>query len=344
MNIRVLSLLVIAINVGWISMPALAAKPESDPGIQSGRPVKVILPQRRSFATTRQIAGTTYPNQDILISAQANGTVKSLFTDISLNVRKNQTLAQIDPEIYRLTLKTASANLAMARQTFEAQQQLFEKNMTSEQAFQGAKTGYEAARAGYEQARLALDNTNVKSPIFGVVAEKLVNIGEFVNVGRPVFRLVDISSIKVRVGVPQGDVDTLRVGTMVRVAFPGLFSKELSGRVANVAMVADKDSKAYNVEVLVANRSGDIRPGMLCRVKYTRRSVSDAMVVPSDVVIQDGQTYVYVVVGNKAVKRRIQVLISEDNQTAVKGLKPGERVVSVGQAFLKDKDQVRIIN
>jgi len=193
------------------------------------------------------------------------------------------------------------------------------------------------AKAEYERGFL-------HSPINGLVNDLHVDVGEFVDRGKPVADLVNVDKIKINVNVPELDVRYLRVGqkAMVTVdAFPG---RRLSGSIDFVAYKADPATKTFRVRVLIRNPKREIRPGMIARVAFLRRIIPDALVVPLFALVdKGGERIIFVEKDGIAYARTVSIGIIEGDRIQItEGLEIGDHVIVNGQTEVEEGMQVQV--
>ena len=167
--------------------------------------------------------------------------------------------------------------------------------------------------------------------------------GAFVGQNAPVVDVVDISRVRLVANIVEKDLDQVRTGDDTRVevdAFPG---EIFTGRIARVAPVLDPATRTASIEVEIPNPGFRLKPGMYARVSVTTDDRKDALLVPSNAVIDlGGQRGVFLAAENATVSfRPVRVGIEEDQQVKVlEGLADGDRVVTTGAAALREGDRV----
>jgi multidrug efflux pump subunit AcrA (membrane-fusion protein) len=201
-----------------------------------------------------------------------------------------------------------------------------------------------SAEAELARAQESLADTKVRAPFAGVIAEKTVTLGEQVSPGKVLFRLAELSMVKILLRVPPNDIEFIRPGTTAEVTVtvsPHLFQ----GRVAYIGPRADDETRSFPVEVLVENR-GPMRllPGM---AKIPVRTYPKAILIPRSSVLSDsGKPVIFVADAEKGIAQRRSVTISRtfgSRYLITKGLGPGDLLVVSGQALLRDKAAIRVV-
>ena len=255
----------------------------------------------------------------------------------------------VDPSKTAL-VREARAVLEEARLSRERTERLWEKNLiarsevdASQSRLLVAESRYQAAleeirnrqellaerRSGLALARQQLADAVLSAPIDGAVRERRASVGEYLAAGAPVFALVRIHPLRLRVAVTERDAPSVRVGQAVRVRLEGDRS-EHAGRVVRLSPSIQEQNRTLNVEAEVANRQGRLRPGSFARAEIVVEADRTAVTVPaSSVVTFAGLEKVFGVKDGKAIEKRIRTgRRSGDRVEILEGVAAGEPVVT----------------
>lgn len=174
--------------------------------------------------------------------------------------------------------------------------------------------------------------------------EKDVEAGDLVAPQQQLFRVADVSTLVVRVGVSELDVVQLSEGDSVRVVLDAFPDRPVPGRIRRIFPAADPASRLVPVEIAL-DPGSPARPGFLARVEFRFDVREEVSVVPaSAVVTAPGGQAVFVVRDDRAERRPVEVGLTYEGQVEVlDGVTPGEVVVVKGNASLRDGDRVRIL-
>lgn len=218
--------------------------------------------------------------------------------------------------------------LEAARQQHEAA-----KNAAAQQY-----QGLQAARARVTLARKALADTVVRAPFNGVVAERLVSIGDYVTKGTKVAVIVRINPLRVQLTIPEQFVAAVAVGQPVWFevdAYPG---RRFEGRVRYVSPILAATQRALTVEAAVPNPRSELKPGLFATARLEQPARTPGIVVPATAVQTTGGTSrVFVVTGDRVEERIVTIGQTVDALVEItSGLKAGERVATRNVAQLTD--------
>jgi RND family efflux transporter MFP subunit len=239
----------------------------------------------------------------------------------------------------------ARAEADKARENFDRNTRIYEKNLISKDLYDQSRFTLDAARAAYELAALTLKESEIAAPIGGIVSARYIKIGNQIQPGSQAFRITQMDTLRAQIYVPERDIHKLaprQTATMTVDAWPG---KLFKGSILRVNPVVDAGTGTVKVTVAMTDQP-ELKPGMFGRVEilYDRRDT--ATLVPKDAVLtEDAAQSVFVVADSKARRRPIKV--GYDNSgfyEVLEGLKQGDQVVTTGQANLKDDAKVIVVN
>jgi len=182
--------------------------------------------------------------------------------------------------------------------------------------------------SGLALARQQLADTVLNAPIDGAVRERRASVGEYLAAGAPVFGLVRVHPLRLRVAVPERDAPSVRVGQAVRVLLEGDPAAH-AGHVVRLSPSIQEQNRTLIVEAEVANRDGKLRPGSFARAEIVVEADRTAVMVPAPAVVTfAGLEKVFVVKDGKAVEKRIRAgRRSGDRVEILEGVAAGEPVV-----------------
>lgn len=247
------------------------------------------------------------------------------------NLQTNPSDSTLAPLMAQLT--QAELTLALTRQPFR------------EIDFEIARTAIEQAESAVAIANLQLDDTTVKAPFDGVIAELYITEGSSVSPQTPVVLQVS-QEVEVSIEVEEsriGQVSRGQNASLQLTAFPG---QEFPAAVTSVAPVADKDTRTFTVKITPVDEVGVLRAGMYANALLLINEKKDTMLLPRDAVTMfNDQEIVYVVNDNTVESREVTTGLANDGQIEIlSGLEPGETVVTAGQANLIDGAKIEIVN
>ena len=342
--------LTLALAAGCASGEAGAAIAED-----TAAPVRVISVEVEeaspaSFTDFVRITGSVAASRDVTVAAEEAGVVRQLFVEKGAALRAGQPIARVDDGVLRAQLDQAAASARIAAETWERQKRLWEEERVgSEIAYLQARANAQTAEAGARVLRERLARTIVRAPIAGVLDDRFVEVGSMVAPGAPVARVVDASTVKILGGVPERYAADISPGAEIRVAFDALSGVERTGKVEFVGATLNESNRTFPIEVRLSNPGRVIRPGMVANLEIARGAAAQALLVPQNAVLRRENGYVvYVAVerGGALVAELRDVVpgAPQGNRVVVeRGVRAGERVITVGQQQVSSGDRLRIV-
>jgi RND family efflux transporter MFP subunit len=358
--------------------------------------VEVAPVSRGDFVASAEFVGTLQAKATADLYAKLNGQILEMRADTGDRVRAGQVLARIDPgelnervdqaraaqRMAEATLGERRAALGIARSTAERTRALFEQQLVSQQQndqaqaeMQGAAAQVQVAEASVSQARAnvgaaraELEKALIVAPFSGVIGKRYLDKGAFAATNRPVFSMVDLSTIKTTVPLTEKDAARVRVGQAATVTLEADPAARFHGVVARIASVFDPNTNTTEAEVEIANADGRLKPGMFANVAIAFAVEPGALLVPRSAVVEDERdTFLFLAEKSTApaisggppeekgesrpswtakrvaVKRIGTGTDPQRDQVAIEGpVRPGQSVITLGQQELRDGAPVMI--
>ncbi|MEW6412400.1 MAG: efflux RND transporter periplasmic adaptor subunit [Candidatus Zixiibacteriota bacterium] len=315
---------------------------------QGQPPVLVVTDEVKQMEFTDQITlvGRTEASVESRIVSEVYGRIKAINVQEGVPVRAGAALVTVDAERIRYEL---DSKRALAEQTrLEAElaesqkrraQELYDQTLISNTALDSAVTWAGILQARYsqleaEQKMLELDlkKAVISAPFEGFTGRRLVNIGEWVNPGMPVFEMADLSHARVTVDLPEKYFGRLAIGSPVFISQNG-GTNQLSGTVTGIAPSAVEETHTFPVIIEVSNTSGSLGGGMLVRATLSLDTKFTGLAVSKDAIVRQGnQTLVYTIHDGKAVPISVATTSTDGQMIAVvaEQLTPGMPVIVRG--------------
>lgn len=309
--------------------------------------VKVLRPETVLDAIS--LPGQVQAVQSLTISTQVKGRVLSVDVLEGRSVKKGDLLCRIDDSDYRIALDEAEAALRLASQNLEKTRKLVKSKIESESILDRDRATFEQARARVASARLAVERCSIHSPMDGVVEDVLPEPGEFLPSEKAVAVLLDVSRVKVEVGIPEQDIDSVRSVKTCSLKVDALDGLEIEGAVTYLSHRPAQQTLVYMLRMEVDNGDGRLRPGMFVEARIVKERREGAIKVPLFAVLARRDAHFLYVLdesdGSARVRERpVSLGIMQGRHVEIRGgVKAGEKVVVVGQRAVADGGQVRVM-
>ena len=187
------------------------------------------------------------------------------------------------------------------------------------------------------------DNTIIKAPIHGTVDDIVVKTGEFVSMGSPIVRVVDLERVEIEAELSEEYLTTVHKGDSVKVTISALGLVQMAP-VSFVSQVINENNRSFKIKINLSNKDGRIKPNVLADLMIRDYKNQDALVVPSNSIVKDLKgDYVYVNSNGVARKTYIEKGQSFGAKTeVVKGLNTGDEVIVAGFNQVNDGEKIAL--
>ena len=258
----------------------------------------------------------------------------------------------------------ARATYELAQSEFARIRSLLDQRVVSQSEFDQRRTQVEAARQQYEaskngaaqqyqalqaararvsMARKALGDTVVRAPFTGLVAERLVSVGDYVTRGTKVAVVVRINPLRAQLTVPEQFISVISPGQPITFEVDAYAGRRFEGKVRYVSPTLQADQRALTVEAVVPNAGNELKPGLFATARIEQPKPTPAVLVPAAALRTAGGTSrVFVVNGDHVDERVVGVGQTLDTLIEItNGLRAGERVATANVAQLADGTKVQ---
>ena len=269
--------------------------------------VETLLLAHRPLTAYSTYMGHLEPQSRVMIGSEVAGAIERADFSVGDQVKKGQMLLQIETKKLEVQYKLARSNAELAKEDYQRELQLFAKKLSTRAQLNQLKNRMEVTQYQMELGQLDLKKSQVTAPFDGVISKKMIDQGEYIGMGKELVEILDLSQVKANVNVPEREVTQARREKKVEVSLDAVEGKIYEGQISSVSFEADQKSRSFRVEVEVPNPNGELRSGMLARVRMVTKSLFDQMIVPRDAVLEDESgSYVFLLVGEQVKKNPIK--------------------------------------
>jgi RND family efflux transporter MFP subunit len=339
----------------------LTQLPAAETATQQAEVVSVVVvPVKRENVTRSVLAtGTSEPMRDANLSPQLTGRIASIHVKEGDKVKAGAVLAQLDSVEAGLRVEQSTASAASSRSQYELAKAeydrlapLAERGTVTAQQLQrlagqrdALKSAADAAQVVEANAKHLVTNTAIRAPFSGVVSKVMSEVGEVATMMpvTVVVRLVDLSSVDVRVPVHERELSRIAIGNRVVATFPST-GQSAEGKVTFISPEIDPKTRSAEVVTRIPNPSAGFRAGMFTEISIDPTGTQESLVVPKSAVGGTGDNrYVFVVNGDQVEQRKVRVSpVDADTMEVLEGLKLDETVVLEGIGRLSDGVRVKL--
>ena len=279
------------------------------------------------------------------VSFTGMGVVRRMLVSEGQAVSRGQLIAEMDDTQARNVLAGAEAQMAQASDALERYKMLHDNGSLPEVQWVEIQSKVAQAKSQLEVARKKLSDCKLTSPVSGIVGKKLVGAGETALPSQAVVSILDISSVKVKVAVPEAEIGGISAKTPTSIEVDAVGGSYKGGLIEK-GVTADALTHTYDLRIHVANDGRKLLPGMVASVRFISdgsQTVGRKMIPVTAVQKQaDGGLFVWTV-SRQSTAHRTKVTIgqTEGNYVLViSGLNLGDRIVTEGYQKLSEGTKV----
>jgi membrane fusion protein (multidrug efflux system) len=299
--------------------------------------VSVSVVKDTVFSHYLEVQGNVNTKENLIIYPQFSGILNTVNVNSGQKVNKGQLLGTIDDGGLSQQLAQMETQMALAKTTFERQKRLWDQKIGSEIQYLQSQTNMISQQKAVSQMKAQLAKTRIIAPFSGVIDELIAEKGQVVGPGQGLMRIVNLNNMFVSTAVPESYIGKLKVGTVVTVYLASL-GKTYVGKIRQVANNINPNNRSFGIEVSVPNAENLLRPNQVAKLKIIDYTNANAVVVPSNVIQQDGNGDQFVfeatsIKDKTGIAKKVIVKVgktSENFTEILGGLEPKTIVVSDG--------------
>lgn len=325
-----------------------------------------ISDQIRSFGTIRA--------QDVVqITPQVSNRVTRILVDLGDEVSRGQVMAEIHDVPFRDAVEQAEAQIRQARAAFERdstqlnrQRELYERELISQSEFDEFRTTYlnslaqlESSKASLTQSQENLSNTRVRSPVNGVVLNRMIAEGDVASTGQAIFEVANMIGFETRVFLPVQDWELVQIGQSVTMRLSSRGSDIADGIVSRKSPQLNPTTGLGEVVITLTEASSSVYQGALVQASINLQTKEDVVVIPRSAMVEKVDTYIEPETGTIELDRSFSAFVNQGDSIAVRrelvlgieqgdrievlqGLNPGDGLIITGQRSLENNSRIRV--
>jgi membrane fusion protein (multidrug efflux system) len=318
--------------------------------------VTTVVAKRETWPSTLSVIGTAAAIEGVTVSADLPGTIDKIHFESGQSVHEGDILVELDTRQEKAQLANIEAQRDLARIQYGRSEELVKAGVISKSDFDTAAAQQKATEAQVGDIKAAIARKTIHAPFSGILGIRQISLGEYLAAGQAIVSLQALNPIYVNFGVPQQDIQKMKVGRGLRVTneeFPGV---AFNGKITALDSVINEQTRNIQIQATLPNQGGKLRPGMFVQVELATGEPRSVIPLPTTAInyAPYGDS-VYVVTDMKDEKTgktyrgvRQQIIKIEGNrgdQVAItSGLNPGDEIVSAGVFRLRNAAPVEINN
>ena len=332
----------------------MACSHQSEPAER--KPIHVTVEEVRSDATAaegRIYIGIVEENSATVVSYTSMGTISRIYVSEGQAVGRGQLIAELDDTQARNLLATSEAQSRQAEDALERYKLLHDEGAMTEAQWVEVQSKVDQARSQLAIAKRNVADCRLTAPVSGIIGKRYLVAGETALPSQPVVSILDISSVKVKIAVPEREMKEITSTTPTTISVEAIGSEFQGGRIEK-GVQADAMTHTYDVRVRVENKGRELLPGMVAKVRtlpppsLTGREQSPlsdgALLLPITAVQKraDGTLFVWTVAKDSTAHRTtVTIGATVGNRVEIlSGLTEGQRAVTEGYQKLSEGNKI----
>jgi membrane fusion protein (multidrug efflux system) len=341
--IAIVSVLIVISLLGGIKMlqfKALAATPWTAPP----ETIASAVAHEEKWQDTISAVGSITAVQGVTLTPELAGTIGAIAFESGAMVNKGDLLVRFDTSTEEAQLKSLNAQLEWARVSVERARKLRTDNTVSQSEVDQAEAAWQQAKANADATQAIIDKKTIRAPFGGKLGIRQINLGEYVDAGKPIVSLQSLTPVYADFSLPQQALARIKTGMVVRVSMDTYTNKNFEGTLTAINPNLDENTRSVRLQGTLDNQDLLMRPGMFARIEVVLPSDQNVLVIPATAVLSApyGDS-VYLIEkstngpGNVVKQQFIRTGRARGDFVSVEsGLKPGDHVVSAGLFKLRN--------
>lgn len=304
-----------------------------------------VVNSQSSMVNGQSYVGIVEEREGTAVSFTGMGVVKRMLVNEGQAVSRGQLIAEMDDTQARNLLNGAEAAMNQANDALERYKMLHDNGSLPEVQWVEIQSKVAQAKSQYEVAKKNLADCRLTTPVSGIVGKKIISAGETALPSQAVVTILDISSVKVKVAIPETEISGITASTPSTI-YVEAAQKEISGGRIEKGVQADALTHTYDIRINVQNMDRKLLPGMVASVKFVaapqQQTQQVALPVTAVQKAADGSLFVWTVANDSTAHRsKVSIGVTNGNHVAItEGLNTGQRIVTEGYQKLSEGSHV----
>jgi membrane fusion protein (multidrug efflux system) len=331
-------------------------KMTSTPMVMPATTVASATVKEEDWAPVLSAVGSVSAVQGAVVSAELGGVVSEVGFQSGSEAKKGEVLLKLDSSSEEAQLRTAEADLELARANLQRERDLAARKVVSKQELDAAESAFGQKQGTVDNMRAFITKKQVRAPFDGQLGIRQVNVGQMINSGQQVVSLQALDPVFVDFALPQQELSKLAPGLETHVRTDAVPGREFKGKLTALNSMVDTVTRNVTLQATLDNPDHALKPGMFVKVDVVLPEKSKTLVIPGSAVSYApyGDS-VFVIEKKKDPKtgkesqtlRQAFVRIGEargDFISVTEGLKAGDEIVSTGVFKLRNGIPVTVNN
>jgi membrane fusion protein (multidrug efflux system) len=346
--IRKISLAVFVVLLvlgGLAGVKALQIKKLMDSGKSYAEPpesVSSVVVREEKWQDTLTAIGSVMAVQGVTVSPEIPGIIREISFESGAVVSQGDLLVRLDTSLEEAQLRALKAQEELAQLNLNRERTLHSQNMVSQAELDAAESTLKQTQGNADAIRATIEKKTIRAPFAGRLGIRLVNLGQYIDTGKPIVSLQSLTPIYADFSLPQQELARLKTGMRVRVTTDTYPDRQFEGTLTAINPDLDQSTRSVGLQATFTNSDQLLRPGMFARVEVLLPEEQPVVVIPATSVLSAPYGDSVYVIEPKPGKDNAKSGLAVRQQfirtgrtrgdfvSVGSGLKVGERIVSAG--------------
>jgi membrane fusion protein (multidrug efflux system) len=276
-----------------------------------------------------------------LIAPNQGGRVNSI-KPVGARFARGEELCDIDGDKYDAALEAAKAQVEVTKGDLERAKVNVEKGSLGSSALDGANLAFQNARMLLANAQRANDDCHCRPPFDGVLVSRSIDKYQTVAPGAPTIRISRVDHLEATIAIPESEAFSYAEGMKTEFRLLQDPKTVFDGNLSSLDRAVDSKSRTVTARIVVTNRNGLLKPGMVGRASILRKSYKKAIVIPSTALLRLQNGISVMIVENGIARQRILAVGATglDSTLVTAGLSAGDKLIVTGGFQVSDGTKV----
>lgn len=293
-----------------------------------------------SIHRTLSLFGETQPDRIVTISAEISARVLAASGQKGQFIKSGEAIVTLKEGALPARIAAAKARVRKAELDYNSALSLKSKNLIAENELPQLEVALSEARSALSTLEIDFDNTRIRAPVTGILNDRFVEQGDYIEMGKPVAEILDLDPLVVSVNVPQSYIASVTLGDRADIRFAT--GKIASAEVRNIARLAESGTRTFKVELSLANTAMETPAGLSVEAELKLEQVEAIKVSPALLSLDE--------TGNPGIKwvderdqvnfTAVDIVKSEASGIWLTGIPVSARLITRGHGFVREGDRV----
>ena len=293
---------------------------------------------------TLTLYGRTQADRVVTVSAEIPARVVAVHSKRGELLAEGENIVQLREGSLKAELQSAKAQLKQAEQEYQSTQSLFKKNHMSENDLTIQEVVVAQAESALKQLQVQWGNTRIKAPVAGILNDRFVEVGDFIDTGKPVAEILDLDPLVITIDVPQRDVSAFSVNDKAQIRF--INGKTAIATIRYINRQADSSTRTFAMELMIPNPDLSIPAGLSVEADLFMDQVAAIEISPALLTLSDkGEPGLkWVDRDNRVRFSSITIVKNSSDRLWLTGIPQHARIITRGQGFVRIGDEVQVVD